>query len=130
MLELILEAFFYIMAIYGMITFFSYLMRKFWFNMIDLPAEGSIRTVLVVKDQEETIEGIIKSYYISKALADRKNNGQSIFYNGKNNDGGIIVVDMGSTDKTLEILRRLQNTYGSLEVLSAEEKDKVFEGIY
>jgi len=116
------------MSIYGIISLLSYLMRKFWFNMIDLPNEGNIRTVLVVKDQEETIEGIIKSYYISRALANRTN-GQSIFYHGKNNDGGIIVVDMGSTDKTLEILRRLQNTYGSLEVLSVEEKDKVFEGI-
>ena len=128
MFEQLLEAFFYIMSIYGIMSLISYLMRKLWFKMFDLPQEGGIRTVLVVKDQEETIEGIIKSYYISRALENKKN-GQSSCYQGKNHDEGIIVVDMGSTDKTLDILQRLQSMYGSLEVLSVEEKDKVFEGI-
>jgi hypothetical protein len=133
LLELIIEAFFYIMSFYGVLSLTSRIMRKLWFGispfrMIKFSNEGSIRTILVVKDQEETIEGIIRSYYICRTL-ENITNGQSGHYYGKNYDKGIIVVDMGSKDKTLEILQKLQGIYGSLEVLSAEEKDKVLEHI-
>ena len=94
--------------------------------MVDLPQRENMRVVLIVKDQEEFIEGVIRSFYMNRAF-ENKLSRQVDFCYRIDGDNGFIVVDMGSADKTLDILQKLKNTYGSLEVLSVDEKDRIFE---
>ena len=116
------------MAIYGIIALIYSLMRKLWNRMEGLQQIENMKMVLIIKDQEEVIEGIIRNFYMSRSLNYKLSPGLYPCY-GISGNKGIIVVDMGSTDKTSEILQKLKNTYGSLEVLSMDEKDKIFEGI-
>lgn len=75
-----------------------------------------IRLVLLVKNAEEVIEGVVRS----------------ILYGGflrrTTSDGKLTVVDMGSTDKTADILRRLENEYGCIDAIGEEEKEGIYSG--
>lgn len=62
--------------------------------------------ILVVKDQQETVEGIIRTVFDedipSRVLAPEH----------------VIVIDAGSTDKTPDILHRLQTHYPGLDIIT------------
>ena len=62
---------------------------------------------IVVKNQEDTVEWIVKS-----AIRSVK--------------GKLIIVDMGSCDETWEILERLKMDNDNIEILREEDKSKIF----
>jgi len=115
MLKTIIDFFVYLLAVYGVLSLII--------NIIDSVHPGSglrssgVKMVLLVKNQEETIEGIIRSMFMGDFLR-------------KIGSGHMLtVLDMGSKDKTPVILEKLKKQYESMEVLMAEEKEKVFEGV-
>lgn len=109
MLRMVFEAFVYVMALYGFITIVE--------NMIDSLAKKarvnktSYKLVLSVKNQQESIEGVIREIF-----------GDELF-NDKNLNTRVIVIDKGSTDETVKILRKLQEDYENLEVIEEEEQE-------
>lgn len=96
----------YIFALYGFICFIYFIFKHL---QRDIKLGSSkIAFVLLVKDGEEVIEGIIRSIFqggILEKLAKRNN---------------CYIVDMDSSDQTLKILKNLQETY-NVEVLSIDE---------
>jgi glycosyltransferase involved in cell wall biosynthesis len=72
------------------------------------------KLVLIVKDQEETIEGsvrrIVSSDILKKASLDSE----------------LIILDMGSTDKTLEVLEKLKNDLECVNIVTNSEKESIF----
>ena len=74
----------------------------------------SMKIILMVKNQAETIEGVVRDIFTGdfsrKVMSGNK----------------LTVVDMGSMDETVEILRKLKDDYEYLEVVTSEEKDKIF----
>jgi hypothetical protein len=77
---------------------------------------SSVRLVLIVKNQENIIEGIVRSILMLDVL-------RKIMSRDR-----LIVVDMGSTDDTLNILSKLKNDGEYIEILKEGEKDMVFTG--
>lgn len=78
------------------------------------PENTGIQMVLLVKNQQETIEGVIRNLMtceISKKLM---------------SSNKVTVLDMGSTDETLEILKRLYDDSQYFELLDNSQKDEVF----
>ena len=73
-----------------------------------------IRFVLLAKNAEEVIEGVVRS----------------ILYGGflrrTTSDGKLTVVDMGSSDRTVDILRRLANEFVCMDVREEEEKERAY----
>jgi hypothetical protein len=67
------------------------------------------KMVLFVRDQEEKIEGIIRELYSSK------------IYKLIGELEKIIVVDMGSSDDTIKILRKMENSYSRLYIMDKEQ---------
>ncbi len=108
MLAMLFEALVYVMALYGLITAIG--------NLIDSLAlrvrlgKTSYKLVLSVKNQEETIEGIIRSIFEDELFRD------------KDTHTKVVVIDKGSTDETLKILHKLQEDYENLEVIADTEK--------
>ena len=102
----------YVLAIYGLINLAV--------NLSDLLYKRSyskdikIKAVLFVKNCEDVIEGVIRNiffgYFLRKVMS----------------NGTLTVVDMGSTDSTLDILERLEKDYDTVNVLKEYEKEKVF----
>lgn len=75
----------------------------------------NVRLVLVVKDQGDMIEGIIRNIFtgdfLSKVMSKKK----------------LIVFDMGSTDDTVNILIKLKKSYEYMDILGIEDKEKLFD---
>jgi len=103
----------YILALYGIISLIMSYVRHLWRGSGIKHLNTNMRMVLIAKDQEDVIEGIIRSLYIS----------------GVSEGGaGIYVVDADSQDKTLEILQKLNRTYDNMRILAFNERDRIFDG--
>lgn len=98
-------------AVYGFIclllTIFKLIGRKKYFV-------EKANLVLLVNDQEQSIEGMVREAMESKFV-------RNIAINGS-----FIIVDMGSKDDTLKILRKLENQFPLVEVCSFDERNCIF----
>lgn len=103
------------LAVFGGICLFfsviNFIYKKTKFTDTD------ISFILLVKNQEEVIEGIIRNYFEYDPF--NKN-----FLPIK-----LSIVDMGSQDNTIEIIEKLQKEYVNLGLYKEGEKDKIFQAI-
>jgi hypothetical protein len=74
-----------------------------------------IKLVLIVKNQQDTIEGVIRNILAGNLLR-RIMSGRKL-----------TIIDIKSTDETLKILQVLKDDYEWLEILCEDEKEKIFE---
>lgn len=74
--------------------------------------KGSL--VLVVKDQEDAVEGIVRTIMEREGLT-------RIIPGGR-----LKVVDLGSRDQTVDILERLKDEYEIIDIVGENEKEKIF----
>ncbi|WP_024832767.1 hypothetical protein [Ruminiclostridium josui] len=98
-------------SIYGIFSLFNSLFRllenkKYYVEKANL--------VLLVNDQEENIERIIREAMMSRFV-------RNIAINGS-----FIVIDMKSKDQTYKILKRLEKQYPLIEVCSFDERESIF----
>lgn len=98
-------------AIYGLIDLFLNIFRligrkKYFVENANI--------ALLVNDQEENIEGMVRSAMESKFV-------RNIAINGS-----FIIVDMDSKDDTLKILRKLENQFPLVEVCAFDERECIF----
>lgn len=92
----------YLLAVYGAMSLLFCL-----FSLIKGRTNitcGKLGLILIVKNVEENIEFVVYNIY-KRILSDR-----SIPVNA------LTIMDMGSNDKTQEILTRLRNDYGVIEL--------------
>jgi hypothetical protein len=75
-----------------------------------------VKLVLIIKNQEETIEGALRNIYIGSAL-------KKVLPVNR-----MIIVDMGSEDKTMDILIKMKKDYDFFEILNDNEKETIFNG--
>lgn len=113
MLHRIFECIVWLMAAYGLFTLFFGA-----FNLMRCRIPGhhpKVGVVLLVKDAEEQIEYIARNAakrdFAAKVLSDNK----------------IAVIDMNSTDGTVQILEKLQKNFMNIEVLKFEDRQNIFE---
>lgn len=112
MLYSFLECTVYLLAAYGLLVLILGAI-----DMLQCRIAGKrpkVRVVLLVQDAEEQIEYIIryalKKNYASRVFSDKK----------------MIIIDMNSSDRTHELLERLQRSYSGIEALSEKEKEQIF----
>ncbi|MCR4435147.1 MAG: hypothetical protein QHH06_07165 [Clostridiales bacterium] len=112
--DIIYEVFIYLLAVYGALTLiisvFSSIYRR------SKPENGNVKLVLAVKNQQETVEGMVRSIFKSDLL------------HRLVPDNTLTVLDMGSTDETLKILSTLKKEYEYIDIIKQEEKERVFNG--
>jgi len=112
------EFIFYILvsffAIYGFVQVVIYIM-DFIYD-VKVLKDKIIYTVVAVKDEEETVESVAKSLLI-KSL--KNDSGVA--------DNRVVIIDMGSEDKTVEMLKLMEAEKKGLNVLSKEELYKELE---
>lgn len=111
-----IEILMYIFALYGFISAISLITRHFY-RSIKFGSSG-IRIVLIVKNQGEMIEGVVRSVLSSR------------MFEGIIREDSLYIVNMESKDSTGEILHRLKRDYDcyNLVILDNEEKNKIFDG--
>ena len=112
MSEKIFEFIMVILATYGLITVIYDLILTI--KNKSKYKNSMIKLVLIVKNQGDTIEGVLRNVlprnFIRKLMP----------------GGKLTILDMGSKDDTLEILQKLEIDYPCLEVLKQGEKEAIF----
>ena len=112
--EIIAQAFIYLLAVYGFMSLIISIINSIqWKQGLK---NSTYKLVLLVKNQEETIEGVIRNIYMENILS-------PLIHNGK-----LVVLDMGSKDKTVYILNKLEEEYSDIEVLDWNSRNKIFTG--
>jgi hypothetical protein len=113
MLQIVLEVLVCVLAAYGLITLTYESLLSARHNRGY--KNSMVKLVLIVKNQGETIEGVLRNVlprdFIRKLMP----------------GGKLIVLDMDSKDDTMDILRKLERDCECLEVLKRSEKDFLFK---
>ncbi|HOV25197.1 MAG TPA: hypothetical protein PK566_02385 [Pseudobacteroides sp.] len=112
MFDLIPEILLYLFAFYGIVSLIASITESI--NRGKKFKNPGVKQVILLKDQQDTAEGIIKamlSEKVSKAIV---------------SDGKLYIVDMGSHDETLHILKRLKRKYENIEIFNVDEKEQIF----
>jgi len=112
MLDTVLKFIVCVLAIYGALSLAVSILSLIPVKIINV--KGKIRMVLMVKDSEEVIEGVVRNVFASDAVREFST------------DGKLTVVDLGSRDGTIDILNRLKESYVGMEVLDNNDKERVF----
>lgn len=112
MLKTMFDIVVYMFATYGFIVFLHELLVSIKHSR--QCRSSMTKLVLIVKNQGEVIEGVLRN-----AL-------QRDFIRKLMPDGRLTVVDMGSTDDTVEILKKLEKDYECIEVLKKSEMESLF----
>ena len=108
MLRFILEIVLWSLCIYGILSLIKDIFEANTYNKIS----HNIKLILAVKDVEEGIENYIRELNFGKN-----------FYNN------LAVIDLGSKDKTKEILEELQRDCINIKVLEKDEGKEYIDRI-
>ena len=114
MLEFVLNAIFWTLAIYGLFEIIKNIMYIFTYTRFK---SDGIYVIVATKNQEDRIEGFLRSM-IFKILYGR----EDCFKN-------IIVADLQSDDKTKEIAKKLSSDYEILKVTSWKECKEIMDNV-
>ncbi len=111
MMEFILNTIFWTLAIYGFFEIVKNIIDIFTYTKFQ---SDGIYLIIAVKNQEEKIEGFLRSSLFK------------ILYGKEEYLKNIIVADLKSTDKTKEIAQKLELEYDCLKVSSWKDcKDMI-----
>ncbi len=112
---MILQIIIWILAIYGLLEIIINL-----FNAVALVNNNikDMYILIAVKNQENSIEGIVRSIVF-----------KNIYHKNENLFNNIIIADMGSTDDTLRILKKLSNEYSFLRVVDCKDSQDLLSNI-
>ena len=102
------------LALYGLIEIIKDIIYTFVYN--NLKSDG-IYLIIAVKNKEDKIEGFLRS------IMYRASNGK------EKNIKDIIVTDLGSNDKTLQIINNLKKDYGNIKVSNWNECKETIDNI-
>lgn len=93
-------------AVYGLAQLFCRFLHGIGSN---LERTGNTYTVMTVCNQEDCIEGMVRAAVW-----------RSLSQNGGRQVQDIVVVDLGSEDETVDILRKLEREYEFVHVMSRD----------
>lgn len=109
---IVFNIFLFLLAAYGAAALFFAIIGAIRQRMAD--ENSNVSLVLLIKNKEDVIEGIVRNIFISD-------------FPGKLLAGGkLTILDMGSTDGTRSILERLKREFDTIEILNEEEKSSIF----
>lgn len=102
------------LSVYGLVSVGLYIRNLF--SDIKTMKGKTVFTVVAVKNEEEKIEGMINALLL-KAMA-----GDSGI-----SDSRVIAVDLGSTDKTVDIIRKMEKDKKGVSLMSLPELSESIE---
>lgn len=107
MFEAVVYGIIWCFAIYGILVMIQDITRNFTYHKV----EENVKLIMTVKNVEDGIENYIRELKFSKN-----------FYNN------LVVIDLGSTDDTLGILKELERENINMKILTAEEGKEYLKG--
>ena len=114
MLEFVLNTIFWTLAIYGL---FEIIKNIIYINKDTKFRSEGIYVIIAVKNQEEKIEGFLRSILFK------------ILYGREEYLKNIIVADLNSSDNTKEIAKKLSKHYEILKVTNWKECKNIIDNV-
>ena len=114
MLEFVFNTIFWTLAIYGL---FEIIKNIIYIGTFTKFKSDGIYLIIAVKNQEEKIEGFLRSSLFK------------ILYGREDYLKNIIVADLESTDNTKDITRKLSKDYEVLKVTSWKECKEIIDSV-
>ena len=112
--DFILNSILWTLAIYGGIEIIKTIINIYTYT--NLKSDG-IYIIVAVKNQENRIEGFLRSFLFR------------ILYGKEENIKDIIIADLDSTDKTVNILNKLEQDYSYIKVANWRDCKDIMESI-
>ena len=114
MVEFILNTIFWTLAFYGL---FELIKNVLYISVYTNLKANGIYLILAVKNQEDKIEGFLRSILFK------------ILYGKEENIKEIIVADLKSNDKTKDIAKKMEQDYDIIKVTSWKECKEIIDNI-
>lgn len=114
MLEFITNTIFWTLAIYGL---FEIIKNIIYISTYTKFKSDGIYVIIAVKNQEEKIEGFLRSILFK------------ILYGREEYLKNIIVADLNSSDNTKDIVRKLSEDYDILKVTSWKDCKEIMDNV-
>ena len=114
MINFLLNVILWTLAIYGLIEIIKTLIHTYYHQKI---SSNGIYLFIAVKNQENKIEGFIRSFLFK------------FIYGKEENINNIFVVDLNSTDETSDILDMLANDYDCIKCTNLKNCKKILDSI-
>jgi hypothetical protein len=108
MLDFVFSTIMWCFFIYGVICLIESVFQNYTYNKI----KKNVKLVLTVKNVEKGIENYVKELKF-----------------GNNYYNNLVVIDLGSTDNTVEILKYLEKETINLKILNKNEGKKYLENL-
>ena len=115
MLDFILSTIFWTLALYGL---FEIIKNIIYINTYTKFKSDGIYLIIAVKNQEEKIEGFLRSSLFK------------LLYGREDYLKNIIVADLDSTDNTKEIAKKLSKDYECVKVVDWKECKDVLDSVH
>ncbi len=112
--EFIINSILWTLALYGLFEIIKQIIYMYTYT--NLKADG-IYVIIAVKNQEEKIEGFLRSTLFK------------IFYGKEETIKNIIVADLNSTDKTKEIVDKISEDYECIKTTKWKECKEIIDNI-
>ena len=113
--EPVFMVFVYLLAVYGALTLIIGIFESIC-DRLSSGNLGNVKLILVVKNQQECIEGMIRDMF-------RRDRLRKMLPGVK-----FSILDMGSTDETPLILDKLRRDFEYIEIVSESDRQKIFDG--
>ena len=110
----IINSILWVLALYGLFELIRQIIYMITYT--NMKADG-IYIIIAVKNQEERIEGFLRSVLFK------------ILYGKEENIKDIIVTDLNSTDKTKEIINKMSTDYECVKIINWKECKQLIENI-
>ena len=110
----IINAILWTLAFYGLFELIRQIIYMITYT--NMKADG-IYIIIAVKNQEERIEGFLRSVLFK------------ILYGKEENIKDIIVTDLNSTDKTKEIINKMSTDYECVKIINWKECKQLIDNI-
>ena len=110
----IINSILWTLALYGLFELIKQIIYLCTYT--NLKADG-IYIIIAIKNQEEKIEGFLRTSLFK------------IFYGKEDDIKDIIVTDLGSTDKTKEIIDKISLNYDGVKIVNWAECKKIIDNI-
>ena len=110
----IINSILWVLALYGLFELIRQIIYMITYT--NMKADG-IYIIIAVKNQEERIEGFLRSVLFK------------ILYGKEENIKDIIVTDLNSTDKTKEIVNKMSTDYDCVKIINWKECKQLIDNI-
>ena len=114
MLNFITNAIIWVLALYGLIEIIKTIYYVCTYTKLE---SDGIYFIIAVKNQEEKIEGFMRSILFR------------ILYGKEEYIKNVIITDLGSTDRTKEIVKKLESDYKFVNVIDWKKCKELIDNI-